>query len=145
MGLATECMCRNHEFVRGWMLAEYGVEVSTTEVADAFSRHAKYRGFGRTWTDGTWRMWLLNRFRHMWAESIGEMTFPDVLTVELNTFFISIVETPSMLERLRRPDDHSRQLAPARSRISKYKSEISPVDRTAMRVGPNCPRTHRND
>jgi len=140
MKLAVACRASDIETVRGWILDEYGAEIKATLIRREFVRHRRQAGYASTerWTDGTWRMWLRNRFVSFWGMAgktgFQAVEFPPVL---LHVFSISILETAEQIDRLKFGRDEGHSVKFARSKISTTnRQDVGPVDGTAANVGP---------
>lgn len=89
----------------------------------------------KSWPDDTWAMWLKNRLAEARLLDFGKNTDPiELPPLPLHVFFLTLPETPEMLTRLRGGDGPAKGYVIPRSKISKSKRFIRPIDRVAARV-----------
>ena len=107
----------------------------------------------KRWPDDDCMMWLKNRLANMALLDPGkQMPAPVELKVPLHVFFISLEETPEMLERLG-TDLFDILSQVATSRVTSSLIRLKPINRVAARVAPvdqdselqDVPVDHRTD
>ena len=136
-------------WVAGWVSGRFDVRVDSVWAHDRWrNRGPGRRSCGGNWSDGSWAMFWKAQlikdgfFAH---EAAGVETFR--LTTEMHCFFISLEETPEMLERLRRVrnenDDGTKQRGTATPAIERILTSPEPIDATAARVVGHNPEPKR--
>jgi hypothetical protein len=130
--LAALMTC-DDEFLCEHVYRRFGVEIDG-EAAANLSILAHRQKLQDCWGDCTANMWIKNRLTMMGLfKAEGNQPADVVLPVTLHFFFITLRETPEMLDRLKViPEAVKDSLA--RSRIGKTYQNIQPIDRVASRV-----------
>lgn len=131
------------ELLRVWLLGRFGVDVGAKEanvLAGKAFKHAMEL-FGHGYEDcDTWALWFSNRLRELhkvFYHGNGDGLSGDRLSsCTFHVFFLSLEESPEMLERLRN-ENKTAQASVASSKISRTPlATIEPIDRVARRVVP---------
>lgn len=130
LGLAMAA--RDAGFIAGWVSGKYGATVTREWVWLRLSR-ARFPGYTRGYSDGSWASWWKRRLEEDGRfESGGTPPEPIDFVTELHVGFVAIEETAEMLARL--AGEKAEAGGPATPAIERVMTRPQPIDRTAAIV-----------
>lgn len=127
-------------WLAGWITGRFGAEVSAKWVEARQPKLAKHFD-DPNWSDGSWAMYWktqLIKAGHFGTVGYRESDFLTAVTATLHVGFVSIEETPDMVEVLRRPelayDPDAAKRGLSTPGIARTLHSPEPIDRVAKRV-----------